>query len=372
MGTPIFSLYNVLVLFGVLQGLLLISILLFNKNYRKKSNYALIVLLVFLTLMSFGNILEDLELYEIYPIVAYIPLYHALLMPAGLYYFVVFLMNPSYQFNKKDAWFFIPCIIHFIIIFGFLFSYLINPDFTEKYTEARFLFYRISELIMLIYWLWVIIFTIKKVNTYHQQLLANYSEIEGKNLFWLRNLMIINLILWGCIAITQTNVLLYRETSFLFYITLVCISLIIYWLGYFILLRRDIFEIPIFKSNSKEAYKPTLSDKTDEHYQKLLTLLEEKKLYQDAQLSMDTLAEKTDLSNGYLSKIINQKEGKNFYDFINSYRVKEVKARLNHPNYAHYSILGIALEAGFKSKSTFNAVFKKMTGMTPSAYKKSL
>ena len=85
---------------------------------------------------------------------------------------------------------------------------------------------------------------------------------------------------------------------------------------------------------------------------------------------MDTLAEKMDLSNGYLSKIINQKEGKNFYEFINTYRIKAVKRNLNTPTYSHYSILGIGLEAGFKSKSTFNAVFKKMTGMTPSAYKK--
>ncbi|MEL6256529.1 MAG: helix-turn-helix domain-containing protein [Bacteroidota bacterium] len=78
------------------------------------------------------------------------------------------------------------------------------------------------------------------------------------------------------------------------------------------------------------------------------------------------------LSNGYLSQIINQKEGKNFFDFINGYRVEEVKRNLADPNFDHFSILGIGLEAGFKSKSTFNAVFKKMTGHTPTAYKKLL
>ena len=79
-----------------------------------------------------------------------------------------------------------------------------------------------------------------------------------------------------------------------------------------------------------------------------------------------------DLSKGYLSQIINQKEGKNFFDFINHYRVEDVKEKLNDDAYSHFSILGVALEAGFKSKSTFNAVFKKMTGMTPSQFKRKI
>ena len=166
---------------------------------------------------------------------------------------------------------------------------------------------------------------------------------------------------------------LYQTRIWIFYFMWIAVSLIIIWLAYFVILRRDVFAIPVFKEKKPlQNEKAILSDKTEEHYQKLLALLQQEKLYQDAQLNMDTLAEKTDLSNGYLSKIINQKEGKNFYDFINSYRITEVKNRLSHPDYAHYSILGIALEAGFKSKSTFNAVFKKMTNMTPSAYKKSI
>jgi len=169
-----------------------------------------------------------------------------------------------------------------------------------------------------------------------------------------------------------STIIIYQTRIWPFYFIWVAVSLMISWLAYFVILRRDVFAIPVFKTTVQQNEKSTLSDKTEEHYQKLLQLLQEEKLYQDAQLSMDTLAKKTDLSNGYLSKIINQKEGKNFYDFINSYRVKEVKTNLTHPDYAHYSIFGIGLEAGFKSKSTFNAVFKKMTGMTPSAYKKSL
>ena len=226
---------------------------------------------------------------------------------------------------------------------------------------------------MLSYLLYALLFTLKKIKSYHRQLFNNYSEIEGKSLFWLRNTTIIILLLWAGGVVSQTYIFLYKSPPWVFYLIWFCSGIIIYWIGYFIILRRDVFEIPTFqKGEVSNTLKPILSNKTEEHYQKLLQLLKEEKLYQDTQLNMDMLAKKTALSNGYLSKIINQKEGKNFYDFINSYRVKEVKIRLNHPDYAHYSILGIALEAGFKSKSTFNAVFKKMTGMTPSTYKKSL
>jgi len=368
-----FSLYHVLVLFAGFQSVLLICIFVFNKNFTKKANYALSVILLFLALNCLGNVIEDLELFKINPIFKYIPFFHPFLLPFGLYYFIIFFFNSNYQFSKKDYWFFIPLFIQLGINLSIFIAYLIAPNFIEQYDANRQLYYRFSELIMLIYWLYIIVFTLKKTKQYHQQLLANFSEIEGKSLYWLRNVMLACLVLWCLVAFSQTHIFLYSTVHPIFYFTLICISMLIYWLSYFIILRRDIFEIPTFrKKEENNILKSTLSDKTEEHYQNLLQLIQKEKLYQDAQLSMDTLAEKTELSNGYLSKIINQKEGKNFYDFINSYRVKEVKANLTNPDFAHYSILGIGLEAGFKSKSTFNAVFKKMTGMTPSSYKRSL
>ena len=60
-----------------------------------------------------------------------------------------------------------------------------------------------------------------------------------------------------------------------------------------------------------------------------------------------------------------------FFDFINSYRVEEVKKQLADTAMANRNILGIALDCGFNSKATFNTAFKKFTGMTPSAYQKA-
>lgn len=70
--------------------------------------------------------------------------------------------------------------------------------------------------------------------------------------------------------------------------------------------------------------------------------------------------------------LFNEKFGLNFFDFINQYRIKEVKARMANPKFDNLSLLGIAFESGFNTKSAFNRVFKKMTGFTPSEYKKQL
>lgn len=73
-----------------------------------------------------------------------------------------------------------------------------------------------------------------------------------------------------------------------------------------------------------------------------------------------------------MSHLINAGLGENFYDFINKYRVEEVKRLMADPQKQNYNLLGIALEAGFKSKSTFNLIFKRFTGLTPTEYKKNI
>ena len=84
------------------------------------------------------------------------------------------------------------------------------------------------------------------------------------------------------------------------------------------------------------------------------------------------MAEALSVSPHNLSEMINTQLGKNFYDFVNGYRVEEVQRRLVDPGSAHLTVLALGLEAGFNSKSSFNAVFKKHTKMTPSQYREQV
>ena len=97
--------------------------------------------------------------------------------------------------------------------------------------------------------------------------------------------------------------------------------------------------------------------------------MKEEKPFTDGALNLQSLAATLSIPPHHLSQIINERLGQTFADFINSYRVEEAKQRLLDPAFGHLSLLGIAIEVGFNSKSSFNAVFKKHTNMTPSEFR---
>ncbi|WP_413701922.1 helix-turn-helix domain-containing protein [Psychromonas sp. KJ10-10] len=114
---------------------------------------------------------------------------------------------------------------------------------------------------------------------------------------------------------------------------------------------------------------------TQERSQLLLKRLEEytknERPYLDANLTVDKLANQSHIPRHYLTQIFSEQLNKNFYLYINEYRVNKVKRLLNEPENNNMTLLEIAYESGFNSKSTFNSIFKKVTKMTPSQYKKN-
>ena len=99
--------------------------------------------------------------------------------------------------------------------------------------------------------------------------------------------------------------------------------------------------------------------------------MEEEKLYKTPGLTLADLAALLQTNKQYISETINQTFGKNFYDFVNEYRLQEFLFLSDNPDYHHLKLLGLAYEAGFNSKATFNAVFKKHYETTPSNYLRS-
>ncbi|HEX8427572.1 helix-turn-helix transcriptional regulator [Hymenobacter sp.] len=99
---------------------------------------------------------------------------------------------------------------------------------------------------------------------------------------------------------------------------------------------------------------------------KLLALMAEEQPWLEPELTLTEVAKRLRITPGLLSKVINSGCGQNFNDFVNAYRVQEAQRLLADPRFAHYSLVGVALESGFNSRSTFNRVFKKMLGHAPS------
>jgi len=130
----------------------------------------------------------------------------------------------------------------------------------------------------------------------------------------------------------------------------------------------------MLKPDNSELLPTPVTDTWDakEKGRRLKEAVAARRLYEDADLTLATLAVELGLHPHDLSKILNQGLKKNFSDFINEFRVREVARKMKDPAYDKLTLLGIAYESGFNSQSTFHRVFKELTGKTPADYKKEL
>lgn len=130
-------------------------------------------------------------------------------------------------------------------------------------------------------------------------------------------------------------------------------------------LVADELDIPLMNLNEKYRSSSLRSIDEIKLYDQLKQLLETDKLYLNPELSLKTVADLLNTNTKYLSQVVNHQAGINFQQFINLYRVKEAKHKIVKDSFSNLTLYGIALQCGFKNKSTFYKVFKEVTGYTP-------
>ncbi|MCB9350941.1 MAG: helix-turn-helix transcriptional regulator [Lewinellaceae bacterium] len=157
---------------------------------------------------------------------------------------------------------------------------------------------------------------------------------------------------------------------------------VIYWTAYRALAQPMLFTgeeasaasaglsdaIFLFPEESAEQKKAPDDPQRKALAEKLVQIMELERLYLNSELTVQDLVNRLQANRQYISEALNLHLGKTFYDFVNDYRVEAFQRLAKDPAHGHYTILGLALEAGFNSKATFNAIFKKKVGMTPSEY----
>ncbi len=131
---------------------------------------------------------------------------------------------------------------------------------------------------------------------------------------------------------------------------------------------------PESKDEITEKYKESSID--EERLSRLAIqlqkLMNEKQLYREPELSLDKLAKELKVPNYLLTQTLRFGLNTNYFEYVNSCRVEDIKDKMTDPAYKDYNILDLAYSAGFKSKSSFNTAFKKVTNTTPSRYRKTL
>ncbi|MBN1339097.1 MAG: AraC family transcriptional regulator [Bacteroidales bacterium] len=209
----------------------------------------------------------------------------------------------------------------------------------------------------------------------------NFSYSEAINLDWLRKLVFSFGVIWSALIIIAVIHHVFHLFSMSFCTDGLFLSLaaFIILIGYFGLKQKEIFvrhsgEAHDFITGPKAKYAGSSlkGSDMDRYVSKLKHHMETEKPFLDENLTLPRLGAATGIPSHHLSRVINEHFGQNFFDFVNRYRVEEVKARIADPAYGNNSLLGIAFESGFNSKSAFNRVFKNMTGLTPSKYRETV
>ena len=156
----------------------------------------------------------------------------------------------------------------------------------------------------------------------------------------------------------------------------ISIPAVSYIVGYFMLSTPDFFRHPALQYQAapkKELREKRLSTTmADSIRSKLILLMKNQKLYLNSDLSLKSLSEELQVSTNDLSWVLNEIIRKKFYDFVNEYRIEEFISRVHQGEHEVKTILALAFESGFRSKSTFNKAFCDSRESTPSDYIKGL
>jgi AraC-like DNA-binding protein len=277
-------------------------------------------------------------------------------------------------------------LIHFlpIIIFNIFFFDFYIPSGQEKIKILKNLFENSAEIYKIYYpavllsGFTYIFLTYLLFRKHRRNILNNFSNSNEKNnLHWLRNLLIGLLIIW--LVVLFGNFMINSSlTDTTIYIS---VTIFVAFIGFFGLRQGNIFvnfpnsylETDLIFAGQKRYSKSGLKEERAAEIQHLLVqLMEEKKLFLDENISLPQLASMVNIHPNYLSQVINEKFQKNFYDFINSYRVEEFKNLVTQGKHKKKTFYSLLLDCGFNSKASFNHSFKKKTGITPSEFVKSL
>ena len=294
-----------------------------------------------------------------------------ILIPALLYIAVYHFVYTPANFLKKHYLLFLP--------FLFIAFFRTFSIWAETYSLALENFIDNLDFIFLIglyiYSLIIFYWVVKMLINHHKNVLNFHANTQGVDLNWLYKLMFV----FPIIFIAQVVFNFSSNQYYLINFSDIAIFLILFFCSFHIVQQREIFDLSMQGKVLAEKEIPAqICAKKEELIDKNLMLdiakslekvMKEEKPYLNKNLSLNLLTDKLNIRTHSLSYILNTHYNKNFYTYVNNFRIDYCKALLKNSKKQHLSIEGIAFEGGFGSKSTFNTLFKKQTGMTPTQFK---
>jgi AraC-like DNA-binding protein len=362
------EIWDILILIGAVQGFVLSS-LLYCSRKNARANRWLAGLVFVLSLAGLGLVLSYAGFKDGAPWLYYIPFLMQMALGPLLYFYVRSLLFPERRFARTDWLHLVPVLLdlrYSVVLALFRFGLIPRSTaqawfgFSTNYTDA-------------LAWAWFVIYlwlTHGLVRRFRQQ--ARSMPQADVQLGWLSRLIkafFLLTLIWAFYVIVEFAP---PEQSWEYwedYLIYVPLSVLTYWLGFAGYLKPEIIRIISPAVPTKAAVGIDFTpEETEEYARRLQQAMEVRLLYLDPALSLASLSAQVGLPPKTVSAVLNQHLQKSFNEFVNAFRVEEVKKRLREPAHRHLTISGIAFDSGFNSVATFQRTFRQVTGMSPKQF----
>jgi AraC-like DNA-binding protein len=367
---------------GIAVSLFFIFFILGKKN-RKRADY----LLVLSNLLMISFLALDLAVRtHLSPLLFFFQSIAPHLLFPTYFFFAI----DTVQQNRNRRWvlMFIPVLLSaFFLIADLFIIHTYDKAALEKLYETPPISYHImykgNQLLFLIALIWLI----KRLHQYARNIKEQFSFIEPIQLSWLTQTS------WAYLVLMVVSILIFLISNFqwlpinissAYSIVSLGVVFAVFYISYHGIRQYTIAEYYGKKATEEipfEALIPNRAELPEKYktsslttaeqkmiYQNLLRLFEDKKLFLEAKLQLQEVADGLNITTHSLSQTINSVAGKPFYDFVNDYRVKHLQKLLGDPSKKKFTILALGMDSGFNSKASLNRIFKAQTGLSPKEY----
>ncbi len=368
---------------GVIQGIFLAILLYLHPRSKRKVNLWLALYIVCLTGIMAGPLF--LRFFSWQKVWYITPLSF---MPGILMWLYIRSFKERITFKKTLPWILLYLALN---VFHYLYLDYLGKKYPGSLTvpEEAFRSFIPKIIFTVRYGLLFIFYFLsrRELNLYQRTIKNVFSETSHIDMNWVRWLINGYLFIVICSVILYFLMAKYIDQFYLLYLINIAIATpYIYGISYKGLTQPTIWQKAPHTSQeqleeqmheseelvkaTRAKVKPAAPDsRLHEIVKKAVALMENEKLYQETELTLQQLADKIQSPPHLVSQAINEVMNKSFYELVNNYRVEEAKRLLVDPKNINYTILSVGFEAGFNSKTTFNTVFKKFTGLTPTEFR---
>jgi AraC-like DNA-binding protein len=371
-----FDIFSTITSIGIFLVLFFITIILKNKKGNFRANIIFSILLIAITFsISNSGLFIYTNIYYYIPHIIKVPMLCLPFFSPLLYIYIMTLTHQEKSFGLRTLIHFIPGIIYFIVSLPFLLQSgdrkiafiisLLNGTLTrsEKILEySCFIFVVIQNFVYMFY----ILRYLKKYETN----MRTFFSSDKMDFSWIKRFIFLFIAIFSVSSVFFIFMVIFNISFKIVYRPLPIVVVVsLCHLAWHAAKQSDIY-IGVDLSDIRSSINtiaPVQQSDILTIANELVSLME-KKVFKKIDVSLSDLAKRIGVTRNQLSYVINTHFKENFYDFVNRYRVEEVKRILDQPDGISINILNIGMKAGFSSKTAFNVNFKRITNMSPTEY----